>query len=225
MNEEKTIAPKLKSRRLNKPTTEELKLKEKIAELESQLEQIRTIPVIDYKEDNGEEFEPVKADEYIKVMSLCTYTLNLTTLPHGGGRVFSFQKGFGEVKRIPYSYLADIIENHQKFAEEGKFYIMDNRVVKQHGLTDIYSKILTQEQIEQIFDGNKTDALSLYKMANAGQQKMINDMLVEKLRDNPNFDLNIIEAISKYSKVNLQERATFAREFAQDEEQNKQEEK
>jgi hypothetical protein len=62
-------------------------------------------------------------------------------------------------------------------------------------------------------------------MANPKQQEMIINMLIEKLRDDPEFDLNVIETISKYSKVNLQEKAIFAREFMEDEEKNEQEEK
>jgi hypothetical protein len=48
-------------------------------------------------------------------------------------------------------------------------------------------------------------------------------MLIDKLRDDEGFDLNLIAAISKYSKVDLQEKANDAREFLRidEEERNK----
>jgi hypothetical protein len=221
MNEEKTT--KLKSRRLNsKKSQREIDLEKKILEMQEQLEAIKEPKIEGTSISEEERIDPT---EYIKVMSLTNHLLNLTTQPGGGGKVYSFSNGFGEVKRIPYSYLADIIENHQSFVEAGNFYIMDKRVISQHGLDDVYEKILDKDKIEQIFNGNKNDALNLFKMANPKQQEMIINMLIEKLRDDPEFDLNVIETISKYSKVNLQEKAIFAREFMEDEEKNEQEEK
>jgi hypothetical protein len=90
-------------------------------------------------------------------------------------------------------------------------------------LDDTYTKILDKSKIEQIFEGNNTDALNLYKSSNPRQQEVIRDMLIDKLRDDEGFDLNLIAAISKYSKVDLQEKANDAREFLRidEEERNK----
>ncbi len=164
----------------------------------------------------------VSSDDYIKVMSLCPMILNLCTKTYGQGKVFKFTK-FGEVKRILYGDLVDVLEVNPTFAEAGLFFILDERVIRRHGLDDTYTKILDKSKIEQIFEGNNTDALNLYKSSNPRQQEVIRDMLIDKLRDDEGFDLNLIAAISKYSKVDLQEKANDAREFLRidEEERNK----
>jgi hypothetical protein len=193
------------------PTSETEK---RIKFLEQQLEKF-----IQREEESGTE---INSDNYIKVMSLCPTILNLCTKSYGQGKAFKFTK-FGEVKRILYGDLVDILEVNPTFAEAGLFFILDERVIRRHGLDDTYSRILDKSKIEEIFEGNNTDALNLYKSSNPRQQEVIRDMLVDKLRDDENFDLNLIAAISKYSKVDLQEKANDAREFAKidEEERNK----
>lgn len=204
---------KLKSRRIIKDSeteiveessSEKLKTEQRIAFLEAQLQK--------FIDRDDETKIDISSDDYVKVMSLCPVLLNLCTKSYGQGKAFKFIK-FGEVKRILYGDLVDILEVNPTFAEAGLFYILDERVVRRHGLDDTYEKILDKSKIEQIFTGNNTDALNLYKTSNPRQQEVIRDMLIDKLRDDENFDLNLISAISKYSKVNLQEKADDAREF------------
>lgn len=208
----------LKSRRIIKDAqtevveesnSEKLKTEKRIAYLESQLEMFIN------REQGiaGQELKTdVTSDDYIKVMSLCPVILNLCTRPYGQGKTFKFRE-FGEVKRILYGDLVEILETNPTFAEAGLFFILDERVVRRHGLDDTYSRILDKTKMEQVFSGNSVDALNLYKQSNPKQQEVIRDMLIDKLRDDETFDLNLIGAISKYSKVNLQEMAEAAREF------------
>lgn len=200
----------LKSRRILKDESTEVvnvassETDERIKKLEAQLQ---------FFLDREEEKIEITSDTYIKVMSLCPVILNLCTRPFGQGKTFKF-KVFGEVKRILYGDLVEVLETNPTFAEAGLFFIMDNKVVARHGLDDTYAKILDKSKIEQIFDGNSTDALNLYKQSNPKQQETIRDMLVDRLRDDENFDLNLIASISKYSKVDLQDMANSAREFS-----------
>lgn len=200
----------LKSRRILKDESTEVvnvassETDERIKKLEAQLQ---------FFLDREEEKIEITSDTYIKVMSLCPVILNLCTRPFGQGKTFKF-KVFGEVKRILYGDLVEVLETNPTFAEAGLFFIMDNRVVARHGLDDTYAKILDKSKIEQIFDGNSTDALNLYKQSNPRQQETIRDMLIDRLRDDENFDLNLIASISKYSKVDLQDMANSAREFS-----------
>lgn len=202
----------LKSRRIIKDSKTEI-VEQNISEegkrilfLEEELRKLREKEEVD---DRDVEINP---DGYIKVMSLSPCILNLSTEGYGRGKTYKFTR-FGEVKRIPYRFLAEIIEANAGFTEAGSYYIMDRDVIRRHGLDDIYSSILDKSSIDKIFSGNSSDALSLYKMSNVRQQEIIRDMLVDKLRDDENFDLNLIVAISKYSKVNLQEKAEDAKEF------------
>ena len=204
--------PKLKKRTIVKDSMTEVVEETKGVNAEQRIEQLEKQLKIfmDREEENRTD---INSDTYIKVMSLCPVTLNLCTRPFGQGKVFKF-KSFGEVKRILYGDLVEILETSPTFAEAGLFFIMDERVISRHGLDDTYERILDKSKIEQIFEGNSLDALNLYKQSNPRQQETIREMLVDKLRDDEDFDLNLIAAISKYSKVDLKELADSARDFS-----------
>ena len=162
----------------------------------------------------------IAQNEYIKIISLCPdgWHLNLSTKENGQGKVFKFDK-FGQVKKIMYSDLLDIMESHSNFVETGRFYILDARVIHQAGLESVYEKILDKQKIEEIIAGKNDECVSIFASANEHQQKLILDILVEKLRDDPNsIDLNIVDKISRLSKVNIVERAEDERKLLQKEE-------
>jgi len=187
------------------PTRRELE--ERLARLEALLsQQSKSVT----QENNTSE---IRQDEYINVISLCDMRLTLSTLGYGKGKPFSFPE-FGSKKRILYSDLVQIIEVHTSFLENGFFYILDPRVIRVHGLDDVYSKLLTKEQIERIIEG-KGDVIALYNTANARQKETIQSILINKMIQDPNsVDLNIIDKISRTSGVNLSEKAQESIEFA-----------
>lgn len=201
----------LKTRRIVKDSKTEIVEQDlseegkKILFLEEELKKLRGLTEEDFEIE-------INPDSYIKVISLSLGTLNLCTEGYGKGKTYIFTK-FGEVKRIPYRYLSEIIDSNIGFTEAGSFYIMDKNVVRRHGLEDIYSNILDKSSIEKIFSGNSSDAFTLYKVSNPRQQLVIQDMLIDKLRDDENFDMNLVASISKYSKVNLQEKVEDAKVF------------
>jgi len=193
------------------PTKKELL--ERLAKLEATIlsQQSKEIPAIEdtadpvYKND-------IRQDEYINVVSLCDMRLTLSTEGYGKGRLFSFAK-FGDKKRILYSDLARIIESHAKFLESGYFYILDPRVVRVHGLDDVYKKLMTKQEIERIIQG-EGNVVEIYQSANPKQQEIIQSILVTKLIENPDsLDLNFIDKISRISGVKLVEKAQEAIEF------------
>ena len=157
-------------------------------------------------EEDEEEID-INPQKYINVINLCACQLNLSTLPGGKGKLFTFNS-FGETKRIMYSHLVDIMETSPKFVEDGRFYIAEKRVIRRHGLDSIYEKLLTKQMIESIFNNTKSpdDVSALYKSANKAQQETIIDLTVSKMMNDPNFDMNIVSAISKVSEINLQKK-------------------
>jgi hypothetical protein len=182
-------------------------LMERLARLEKALSQ-QTLSV-----SRNEYISDVRPDEYINIMSLLDIRLTLSTLGYGKGKTFKFEN-FGQTKRIPYSDLVQIIENHKNFLEWGYFYILDERVVRVNGLEDIYKNILTKEKIEQVLDG-KGDVVSIYKSANQNQKEIINSIIIERLTKNPNsMDLNLVDKISRIGDINLLEKSQEAVEFA-----------
>jgi len=193
------------------PTKKELL--ERLAKLEAMIlsQQSKEIPVIEDTADPIFEND-IRQDEYINVVSLCDMRLTLSTEGYGKGRLFSFAK-FGDKKRILYSDLARIIESHAKFLEGGYFYILDPRVIRVHGLDDVYEKLMTKEQIERILEGG--DVIEIYTSANPRQQKVIQSILIEKLIENPDsLDLNFVDKISRISGVKLADKAQESIDFA-----------
>ena len=172
-------------------------LKARIAELEGQQVFATLEETVDDK---------IQLDEYIPVMSLLPFTLNLSTKEGGQGNVKKFTK-FGEVKRILYKDLVDIMEASPQFLAAGFYYILDPRVIRAHGLDETYSKILSREKIEDILSANSEEGLSLYNSANEEQQKVIVDLMVNKLVENPkSVNLNIIDAISRASGIKIMDK-------------------
>lgn len=161
------------------------------------------------KETKDEEAKEIKIqqDDYIPVMSLLPYALNLSTKEGGQGNIKKFSK-FGEIKRILYNDLVEILEVHPNFLEAGYFYILNPDVVRHHGLDDIYSKILTKDKIEKILSTKSEDSMLFYKSANPQQQETIIEMLIDIVRDDPDkVDLNMIDRISRESKIDIVKKA------------------
>ena len=164
----------------------------KAADLENENARLRNKP---------DDFD-ISLNSYILVKSLVPYKLNLSTEKGGKGRAFSFSK-FGETKRVLYNDLASIFENYRSFMEEGLFYIMDERVIRKHGLDDIYDHLLDEENILKVVNC-ASNAAKLYEGATKFQRETIDGMIITELNlGNPNMDLNIISKISKIANKDL----------------------
>jgi len=161
----------------------------------------------DYDEDIS-----ISPTEYIKVMSLLPYRLNLCTKERGQGKVYKFDTLF-QIKRIIYSDLSDILEAQRDFLEKGFFIILNKRVVRSNGLDETQAGVLTKEKIEEILSGS-SEGISLYSSANDEQQLMIVDMLTDKMVEDYNsVDLNVVDKISRISKINISAKAEDARKL------------
>jgi hypothetical protein len=165
------------------------------------------------KQPKGDEEEVViSPTEYIKVMSLLPYRLNLCTKEKGQGKVFKFDK-FGQVKKILYTDLLDILEVNSNFLEAGYFVILNPKVVRAHGFDELYSNVLTKDKIEQILLGTD-ESVALYTSASETQRKTIIDIIEQKLIENPDsLNLNFVDKISRISGINLAQKADEAREM------------
>lgn len=184
--------------------------KKELAALKARLAELEPAPVL--IEEKSEELplrNKIPLDEYIPVISLLPYRLNLATKEGGQGDIKKFTR-FGEIKNILYKDLVDILETNRGFAEAGYFYILNPDVIRQHGLDDVYSKILTKEKIEEILNNN-TDAeacVNLYNSANAEQQRVIVQLLVNRIKEYPNgVNLYTVDRISRLSGIDIPAKA------------------
>lgn len=184
------------------PTSQATRIKELEAELER----------LNQNKGELEEEKRIPLEDLITVMSLVPYPLNLSTQEFGRGKNVRFES-FGQVRKVLYKDLLDILDLHRNFMENGFFIILDERVIKSHGLQEIYDKLLIKENFDKILTGSK-GAVQLYKTANVEQQKVILTMVIEKLRDNPEaIDLNLVDQLSRISGINIGEAANEARAF------------
>ncbi len=166
--------------------------------------------------EGEQETKEIKQDEYIPVMSLIPYHLNLSTKEGGQGNVKRFTK-FGEIKSILYKDLLDIIEVHPNFLEAGYFYILHSGFIRQQGLNEIYSKILTKDKIEQILTTNTEECITLYNSANPKQQEIIIQLLIDKVRNEPDsINLNTVDKISRLSKVDIVGKAEESKQLEEE---------
>jgi len=212
---EKTLETKEPEVKLEVGTSELMKmineLKEKINSMETEKSKDKNIPVSNE--------EKINSDDYIKVMSLNPYELNLTTERNGRGKIFSF-KDFGEVKNILYGDLVLIIETHGSFLNQGRFVVLDQRVIRRHGLDESYGKLLTKENFELILDGrlsdnssgNQSDAVKLFESANDVQREAVSQIFVDKILAEEDVDLNFLDRLSRIINYSIVDKARKTRE-------------
>jgi hypothetical protein len=163
-----------------------------------------------YETKESQEEIVISQTDYIKVMSLLPYRLNLCTRERGQGKIYKFDT-FGQIKKIIYSDLVDILEVCHDFLESGYFIILSPKVVRLHGFDEAYSKILTKEKIEEILNGTDEE-LALYSSANEKQQMVIVDLVIDKMLANPeSVDLNMIDRLSRLSGVNISQKVEDTR--------------
>jgi len=160
-----------------------------------------------------EEVVEIRPDRYVKIMSLLPFVLNL---PRGKGIPPLSFKEFGEIKRVTYSVLIEMMnfETFERFLNNGNFTILDDVVTRYLGLEDSINKILKKDDIERIFDNtcSTENAFELFKSTNDRQKIIITDMLVSMIRDGKDVNMNLIHLIERDSKIKIVEKAENAKE-------------
>jgi len=172
-------------------------------------------PVVESTNINSntdEDDSDIRPNKYIKVMSLNFGKLVLSTKSKGQGKVFVFNK-FGDVKNIVYSELANLIHHQQSFAEQGRFYVFDKQVVKNHGLVEYYEKFMDKEMIENILDHNREEIITLFNNTTKTQRDIIVNLLIKKIVDGVDVDITKIDIISRLAEVNIYDIARDKIEF------------
>jgi hypothetical protein len=204
---------------MNAKTTKQLSADEKkeVAALKARLAELETTPVFEQQDEQSTKEakrDKVLLDDYVPVMSLLPYKLNLSTREGGQGDIKKFTR-FGEVKNILYKDLVDIIEVDRSFMEAGYFYILDPVVIRQHGLDEVYSKILTKEKIDEILNNTNSEyCIELYNSANPDQQKVIVQLFVEKMKKDPTaVNLYTVDRISRLSNIDIAQRVQEEKEL------------
>ena len=171
------------------------KMEEELAELRKMIQSNSTNQQAPYAYQNPQSDDSIPFNRQVRVMSLCPNKLNLSTEKGGKGHHYTFER-FGETKKISYGDIVAIGEEHRNFKEAGFYYILDDKIVEEEGLSDIYINILNKEKIEQVLSNN-ADAISMFQKTNPKQQKNIVDMIVGKLLAGEYVDQNLIVSIDR----------------------------
>lgn len=196
----------------NKQLEDEIKeLKDMITKLVASKQPVERKPKVPKESvEKVEKKEQLSPNTYIKTMSLVNNVLNLSTKPHGRGKTFRFEN-FGDIKSLFYSELLEVIENHPNFFRAGYFYILDSRVIEENNYHELYQKILSKTQMEEIFK-NSANALALFTGANEKQQSVIIDDFVDKIVAGLPVDMNLVSNISKIAKIDIMKRVEDSRQ-------------
>jgi len=158
--------------------------------------------------------ESVRQDDYIEVVSLCPNMLTMTTEAKGMGFPYTWTN-FGDISQIVYSDLQLLIKNHGSglytdFFREGYVYINDKDVVKKSGFNEIYEKLLTFEQMQEVIKCDSEKCAELLASTNKRQQLHVARMVIEKIINGEKLDLNIVDKFARISGVNIVEEARYS---------------
>lgn len=142
----------------------------------------------------------ISADEEILVMSLTPNKLNL--VGDGGAVLFSFDEMYEE-QFIDYASLKEIVRLNRDMARNGRFYILDERVVNKLRLKNNYKNVLNPEQLKKILSVDVNKAIELYKMANDVQKRTIIELVKQSKFKGDAIDYNLLGELSNLSGINL----------------------
>ncbi len=118
----------------------------------------------------------------VKVVNLLSQTLNLSTEPMGGGKVFTFE-GFGDMVTMKTSHLEDIlsIPVYRKEAEQMFFYICSPEIVEDQDLTDSYENGITEETVRFITSLQDDKCVDMFVGLSKGLQDSISTKIAEDM--------------------------------------------
>lgn len=149
---------------------------------------------------NNNVSDDISADEEILVMSLTPNKLNL--VGDGGAVLFSFDEMYEE-QFIDYASLKEIVRLNRDMARNGRFYILDERVVNKLRLKNNYKNVLNPEQLKKILSVDVNKAIELYKMANDVQKRTIIELVKQSKFKGDTIDYNLLGELSNLSGINL----------------------
>lgn len=150
----------------------------------------------------------------VKVVNLLSQTLNLSTEPMGGGKVFTFE-GFGDMVTMKTSHLEDIlsIPVYRKEAEQMFFYICSPEIVEDQDLTDSYENGITEETIRFITSLQDDKCVDMFVGLSKGLQDSISTKIAEDMAKGIDYDRNRLSDIQMRTEIDIQDMAKTFKEL------------
>ena len=148
----------------------------------------------------------------VKVVNLMQNTLNISTEPNGGGRVFTFNN-YGDSRLIKFDDLADIVASYPYTMENGLAFICDKEVVKELGLADEYSKLFDKERMDKVIWLKDEADLGLFLGMDINLQESAARRIAELINANERMDYNYLRTIKEKTGIDIEEIAKELKEL------------
>ena len=175
----------------------EIQLKEQKEQIDALIAMLQQSNVSNTQNVSTEE---IGGDDEFLVISLTPNKLNLCGAD--GAILFTFDEMYEE-QYIDYASLKEIVRVNRDMAKNGRFYILDEKVVNKLRLKNNYKNVLTPEQLKDLLRSDTKKAVELYKLANKTQQSTIIELVKQaKFRDEP-VDFNLLSELEKLSGIRL----------------------
>ena len=142
------------------------------------------------------------SDRDITLTSLTVGQLNLSTEGYGMGEVYTFNN-LGEEQAIPYEDVKKIIKNNKSFIESGKVFINDDEVIKSQKLTNIYKKLLSYDEMLNLFNKDKAAFSKIFKNMTTSQKETLKGIIFDKLENNKSVDMNIVQLLNDDMNIDI----------------------
>jgi len=138
--------------------------------------------------------DSIDLDEDIDVISLCNGVLNLTTGGFGRGELYPFTE-FGQTLPIPYRDLKEITKNNKTFLEKGYFYIDSQKARVALRVSKIYEKMPIAQDLITMLDKDADTIKKILTMMTSEQKTMVASLVIDKLFNGENLDMNLVKEI------------------------------
>ena len=168
--------------------------KEQINALMAMLQQTQmaTAPIVSNDDISG--------DDEVLVISLTPNKLNLCGAD--GTVLFTFDEMYEE-QYIDYASLKEIVRVNREMAKNGRFYILDEKIVNKLRLKNNYKNVLAPEQLKDILKSDTQKAVELYKLANKTQQSTIIELVKQSKFKGEAVDFNLLSELENLSGIKL----------------------
>lgn len=170
----------------------------KMAEMQKQIENNKSQTVVVNNDNNS-----IRGKK-VKVVNLMQNTLNLSTEPNGGGRIFTFNN-YGDSKLIKFDDLADIVSAYPYTMEHGLAFICDKEVVKELGLEDEYANLFDKEKMDKVVKLREESDLDLFLGMDINLQESAARRIAERINANERMDYNYLREIKEKTGIDIEE--------------------
>jgi len=171
----------------------------KMAEMQKQIENSNKPQTVVVNNENAN-----MRSKKVKVVNLMQNTLNISTEPNGGGRVFTFNK-YGDSRVIKFDDLADIVAAYPYTMEHGLAYICDKEVVEELGLSDEYAKLFDKERMDKVVWLREESDLDLFLGMDINLQESAAKRIAELINANERMDYNYLRTIKEKTGIDIEE--------------------